>query len=154
MSNFRLQITPFTEDREVTREMFQILDAVLQAPCSISPAEAATKINELHVTYRAETPEANQRQNSDETDEDHATQTFLWEFWDLVFALARQIPVHDAAQDKIADFIRCLKNITSPRIEVGRELLWRDLPRIGWVSAEHMSSEYNKEHLWNAGSFS
>lgn len=141
MATFQHQITSFAQDKEVTQEMFQILQHFLQPPIYITAYTAAAWINLLHMNYREEHPKASQNSSSEVSAEDHATKTFLWEFWDVVFALAMQIPVYDPAQEVLADFVQCLKEKRRPVIEIDGWSMWRDLPRLGWVACEAGNGE-------------
>jgi hypothetical protein len=169
MSTFQLQITSDAEDKEVTQNMFKILDSLLQTPRLISPQTAAEWIKDLHSKYRAEkskakgkqgsaSAEGNEDQNADSeeiADEesssseqdtaDYPTNEFLWDFWDLVWAVAAQIPVYNPAQEVLAAFVRCIKELANPATLTDDGLLWKDLPRIRCTGKDRISGTWKPD---------
>jgi len=120
MATIQPQITPSAANWDIGRKMFDILEDLLNPSTALSPSEAAQRIKSLHHEY-----------HSPVTD----TGRFLFEFWDLLFKIAAQLP-HDGQQQRILiNFIDDLRKIHTEHEHEGHKL-WGDLPDHGMYGWE------------------
>ncbi|TGJ78853.1 hypothetical protein E0Z10_g9911 [Xylaria hypoxylon] len=67
-----------------------------------------------------------------------ADEKFFWAFWDDIFNVAEQIPHDNAAQDKLAAFIRELRLGPETGEKVWDARVWIDLPILSAAIREHL----------------
>lgn len=135
MAKVKLQISRFAQGRPFSRTAFEIIHQLLciQSPPTSSPESAAQKINELYLGHITQS-QADEKQRAD------ASGTFLYEFWDLVFNIAGQLPHDSSEQDTLTEFIGQLQQIDTSR-EASSGRLWKDLPCMSLVACEARNGE-------------
>jgi hypothetical protein len=133
------QITRFAANWDIGIMMFDILSNLLDPWTISSPKEASLRINALYFAYKNENTTA---------DKSKATGTFLFEFWDLVFKIAAQLP-HDGCQQQVlVNFLAALRNIQTSDEYEGRKL-WEGLPIMGRCGVDALNGTLSTPILKN-----
>ncbi|GIJ85233.1 hypothetical protein Asppvi_004089 [Aspergillus pseudoviridinutans] len=134
----------------IEEKIFKILRDYLQDPTA-SPAHTAQALDQLFPAHRAD-----EDQPAGEPREDPGS--FLWHFWGVVHNVAQQIPYTAHEQDRLAELIKALKDLTSQTKTVYMASwdqsfdLWGDLPMLGPTFREmydrmvSLSDEEEREH--------
>ncbi|KAF7164770.1 hypothetical protein CNMCM5623_009152 [Aspergillus felis] len=134
----------------IEEKIFKILRDYLQDPAA-SPVHTAQALDRLFPAHRAD-----EDQPAGEPREDPGS--FLWHFWDVVHNVAQQIPYTAPEQDRLAELIKALKDLTSQTKTVYMASwdqnfdLWGDLPMLGPTLREtydrmaSLTDEEEREH--------
>ena len=111
MMSTHFQITSFANDWTIGswnfgKQIFDILGQLLHSterePIHTTIQEAAQAINDIYLAYQD--PKINSGHPS--------VEGFCWEFWDIVFDLAGQIPHDSSQQDILVTFMASLQDIS------------------------------------------
>ncbi|GIK00781.1 hypothetical protein Aspvir_004810 [Aspergillus viridinutans] len=134
----------------IEEKIFQVLLDYLQNPTA-SPAPTAQALDRL---FPANRPDEDQL--AGEPREDPGS--FLWHFWGVVHNVAQQIPYTAPEQDRLAELIKALKDLSSQTKTVYMASwdqtfdLWGDLPMLGPTFREmydrmvSLTDEEEREH--------
>ncbi|KAH6670515.1 hypothetical protein B0J14DRAFT_98225 [Halenospora varia] len=126
-----LKLTQYPKDWDVGRQMFGILESLLQPSSSTSSEVAAHMIHNLYLNNLVDLVKSTVIHNFDR------------ELWDLVFNISSKVPYNHPFQERLASFVAHLKR--NPR--------WRELPNIGLSGFEFISDLEEFDDLFGATNF-
>ncbi|KAJ5100396.1 hypothetical protein N7456_006448 [Penicillium angulare] len=136
--HLRLKYVQEDDPWVVEKKNFAIMNDFLQPESSMSPVEAAFRINEL-------TPMKRQAQGEVETEH---PESYMWEIWAFFIEISKQIPHDHSSQGKLVSLIKELTLLPPIEVEIWGPKKWRvwaDLPLMGeaWSEAWEEGVDYD-----------
>ncbi|KAK6812549.1 hypothetical protein RU639_011692 [Aspergillus parasiticus] len=105
---------------EQEKKIFAILDEYAQPSCSTTASATAQSIHEFAAPLLSDS-------------QADGLENLLWQFWNIVINVAKQIPCDSPSQERLVELVKALTEIPPTTIQIwGNDTkLWVDLPLLG-----------------------